>query len=123
MSKICENPPCEKIVPEERESKSDCCSGYCSYELKKLKQKSRYHQDREIIKKSQKHALILANLYQLQEIGVKFQVKHLIDLGFDLGFSTNGIELNGRIAMAVSDYAYQLDEKNNLKIWKLTTSH
>ena len=123
MSKICENPPCDEIVPEEREHKSNCCSEYCSYDLKKQKQKAKYHQDREIIKKTQKHALILANLYRLQEIGVQFQVKHLIDLDFDLGFSTNGIQLNGRLAMAVSGYAYQLDEKNNLKIWKLTTNH
>ncbi len=123
MSKTCGNPNCESIVPEEREPKSDCCSEYCSYELKKRKQKVRYHHDRAIIKKTQKHASILANLYRLQEIGVQFQVKHLIDLDFELGFSTNGIQLNGSLAMAVSGYAYQLDEKKNLKIWKLTTNH
>jgi hypothetical protein len=122
MSNKCAYPPCGRLVPKEREHKSDTCCNKCSYELKKLNQKQTYKSNRLVILKDRKLVKMLADSYRFQQAGVKLKGAHLRAMGFDFGYSTSTTFVEGKIvATVIGTYAYKLDSNDNLNIWKLNT--
>lgn len=119
MSNKCAYPPCGRLVPKEREQKSDCCCNDCSYAVKKLKQKKTYRSNRKIILKDRKLEKMLADSYRYLEAGVTLTGAHLYNMGFEMGYFTSLTSIDDNIvAKVIGDYAYYIDSNDKLTIWK-----
>ena len=116
----CNNPKCKKEIPPERKKTAKHCSDTCSYEVKKLRSIKQYSVIKKPLNEIIRNENILAQLYQMQELGKIINGYDLGKLGFNFGLSTEELKMESKyLSKVVGNYAYYYDTSYNLRIWKL----
>jgi len=116
----CNYSDCRKDIPKTRKSSAKYCCDECNYLEKKKRSIRNYERITKPIKEISRNEIILAQLYQMQQLGKLITGYDLEKLGFNFGISTGEYKVEKEyITKAIGQYTYQLEPSYNLKIWKL----
>jgi hypothetical protein len=116
----CNYSDCRKDIPKTRKSSAKYCCDECNYLEKKKRSKRNYERITKPIKEISRNEIILAQLYQMQELGKAVTGYDLEKLGFNFGITTGEYKIEKKyITKAIGQYTYLLEPSYNLKIWKL----
>ena len=112
---------CGDDIPHHRHGTSPYCSDECAYEVKKLNSSERYAKIANLFDLYQRFERLLEKYYNIQELGHLVHYHHLVEEGFNFGFSTGEtLTPEGHVAKTIGEYAYYLNLKTKtLSLWKL----
>ena len=117
----CNYSDCRKDIPKTRKSSAKYCCDECNYLEKKKRSKRNYERITKPIKEISRNENILAQLYQMQQLGKPITGHDLKKLRFNFGISTALYQAeNNFITNAVGHYSYFIEHSYNLKIWKIS---
>jgi hypothetical protein len=118
----CNNSDCRKEIPKARKSSAKYCCDECYYSEKKKRSKRNYERVTKPIKEILRNEIILAQLFQMQQLGKPVTGYDLEKLNFNFGISTTEYKVEKKyITKAIGQYTYLLEPSYNLKIWKIST--
>lgn len=119
----CNNSDCRKDIPKTRKSSAKYCCDECNYSEKKKRSKKNYERITKPIKEILRNETILAQLYQMQQLGKAVTGYDLDNLKFNFGISTAECKIEKKyITKTIGQYTYFLEPSYNLKIWKISTT-
>jgi len=95
-----------------------CCDDH-EKAARKLRSKLRYGKLSSLNKEIERCQAILQQVYLIQSLKKPILGRDLKTLGFNFSLSTNEHLENGKLCKVVGNYAYHLDQNENLSIWKL----